>query len=76
MKCGACSKSVTGTLWQCAECTGPTGRLCSSCYHRGKHSVDHNFVRKADKESPGCAECWAHAVGSFIRKEIKINIEV
>ena len=40
--------NITGMRWICVKC--PDTNLCSRCYHEGKHSLDHEFLRIVNPE--------------------------
>ncbi|WAR14671.1 MIB2-like protein [Mya arenaria] len=42
---------IFGLLWTCVEC--PDVRLCSECYNKDKHDVQHHFTRYDNPESQG-----------------------
>ena len=44
VKCQSCLvEEISGMLWKCVKCFEYF--LCSQCYMRGFHSVEHPFIR-------------------------------
>lgn len=42
---GCQKQRITGTLYECTECTSMSQYLCSSCYDNGKGHVMHSYAR-------------------------------
>ncbi|XP_052821129.1 E3 ubiquitin-protein ligase MIB2-like isoform X2 [Mya arenaria] len=52
VRCSGCDiDGIFGLLWTCVEC--PDVRLCSECYNKDKHDVQHHFTRYDNPESQG-----------------------
>ena len=50
-KCTQCDYTDVGVNWQCMNCENC--RLCMSCYHGDKHSLQHLFVRHDSDDGNG-----------------------
>lgn len=52
VRCDGCGrKGIFGIRWSCRQCKDLD--LCSSCYHRKCHDVNHEFVRRLSPSGPG-----------------------
>ena len=50
-RCNWCQdEPLRGMLWKCARCYDYN--LCTSCYMRGAHTLEHEFIRTIAHDSP------------------------
>ncbi len=49
--CDGCGEvDIRGIRWKCSKCHDYD--LCTLCYNAGKHSLDHEFVRLDEPDTP------------------------